>query len=301
MLPISNYEMHNLMSRSNQYILLSAFLVFCLLSVLPTEGNARWGLPGDIPVSGVWSRYRQALPNCQEMWASQRVVYRPSNGTWYFDVDYDDITDHQVVWPGHGALPFIVSRPLDISGAVAPGLGLFRSFSNMWYFDDRQDGSVDRVNRWEQCETGDLPVAGDFDRDGVVDDVAVFRPSTGMWYFDYNQDGTTDDSVGPWGRSGDVPFAGDFDGDWAADDIGLYRNSDATKYIDIDHDGSMDGKGRASTGRDDCIPVVITKFLQCNNQLSSSCNCYRNPSLTWAEIWLFCDGEWWAPDPDSPY
>jgi hypothetical protein len=58
---------------------------------------------------------------------------------------------------------------------------------------------------------GDVPVAGDFDRDGFNDDVAVFRPSNRRWYYDYNHDASTDDIVGPWGVKGDRAVAGDFE------------------------------------------------------------------------------------------
>jgi hypothetical protein len=41
---------------------------------------------------------------------------------------------------------------------------------------------------------GDQPIAGDFDRDDQVDDVAVYRPSDHKWYYDYDHDGDTDET-----------------------------------------------------------------------------------------------------------
>ena len=32
---------------------------------------------------------------------------------------------------------------------------------------------------------GGIPVAGDFDGEGVIDDIVVFRPSTGEWFLKF--------------------------------------------------------------------------------------------------------------------
>ncbi len=78
------------------------------------------------------------------------------------------------------------------------------------------------------------------------------------------------------------PFAGNFDRDGSYDDVGVYRASNTTKYIDFDHNGSTDGTGRAGTGVENCHPVVTSE-------------------LSGDHIWLFCNGDWWAKDPDSAY
>lgn len=50
-----------------------------------------------------------------------------------------------------------------------------------------------------------MPMAGDFDRDGINDDVAVYRSSTRIWYYDYNHNARTDEKRGPYGLHGDRP------------------------------------------------------------------------------------------------
>ena len=58
---------------------------------------------------------------------------------------------------------------------------------------------------------GDLPVAGDWNNDGVAE-IGVFRPGTGKWYLDQNAndqwDGSSVDGCHTFGTNGDRPVAG---------------------------------------------------------------------------------------------
>ncbi len=86
-------------------------------------------------------------------------------------------------------------------------------------------GQSDRVEGpWG--ERGDVPLAGDFDRDGFADDLAVFRPSQNNWLFDFDADGDTDAStrMGP-GDEGDMFVVGDFDEDGYVNDVGIFMPS----------------------------------------------------------------------------
>ena len=232
---------------------------------LDIKSNTTWGGAGDLPVGGDFNRDGRG----------DRAVFRPSDRTWYFDYDLDNVTDHKMhPWAVRGDLP--IAGDFDRDGQQ-DDIGVFRPSDRTWYYDFNHDGTTDqRVRPW--AVRGDLPVAGDFDGDGKYDDVAVFRPSDRTWYYDFDHDGTTDQRIRPWAVRGDIPFAGNFDGDGKYDDVGVYRKSDNTKYIDLNHNGTTDGTGRAGTGKSNCLPVVISNH-----------------------IWLFCDGEWWAQDPDSTY
>jgi hypothetical protein len=92
-------------------------------------------------------------------------------------------------------------------------------------------------------ESTDMPMAGDFDRDGRDDDVAVFRSATGKWYYDHNHSGNSDETEGPWGVPGDRPVVGNFDLDPYNDDVAVFRPSNCTWYYDYDHNGTTDHTG----------------------------------------------------------
>jgi hypothetical protein len=104
----------------------------------------------------------------------------------------------------------------DWSGSGEIRIGVFRPGTGKWYLDLNGNG------QWDGCEddgclgpfgvSGDMPVAGDFNGDGIAR-IAVFRPSTGEWYADLNGNGKMDNCeidgcFGPLGMSGDRPVAG---------------------------------------------------------------------------------------------
>jgi len=106
---------------------------------------------------------------------------------------------------------------------------LFRSGN--WYIDTDRDKSTDITFSWGKA--GDIPVFGDYNRDGY-DDVVLFR--SGNWYIDTDRDQSTDITFS-WGKAGDIPVFGDYNRDGHDDGV-LFRSG--SWYIDTDRDQSAD-------------------------------------------------------------
>jgi V8-like Glu-specific endopeptidase len=83
---------------------------------------------------------------------------------------------------------------------------------------------VSQSLRVKQLANGDLPLVGDFDSDGRIDDLGVWRPSVGTWHAKRSNDTIIFNAV-QWGAQGDVPLVGDFDSDGQMDDLGVWRPS----------------------------------------------------------------------------
>jgi hypothetical protein len=91
-------------------------------------------------------------------------------------------------------------------------------------------------------QAGDLPVAGDWDGDGI-DTPGVFRPSTGQWLL--ANGANTNNSSPPvaitfnFGQTGDTPLAGDWNGD-GIDTVGLFRASTSNFILSNSFLGTID-------------------------------------------------------------
>jgi hypothetical protein len=76
--------------------------------------------------------------------------------------------------------------------------------TNNWLFDYDMDTTINKKDTFGQL--GDIPLVGDFNKDGVVDR-AVFREvaKTNNWLFDYDMD-TTINKKDTFGQLGDLPL-----------------------------------------------------------------------------------------------
>jgi hypothetical protein len=115
---------------------------------------------------------------------------------------------------------------------------IYSSSTGYWHLDYNADGTSDNSIRINAPISGDMPVAGDWDGDGVTEP-GMYRNSTGNWYLDYNSDGISDNQFEFGTILGDMPVVGDWDGD-GVDEPGIYRNSNGYWYLDYNTNGASD-------------------------------------------------------------
>jgi hypothetical protein len=120
--------------------------------------------------------------------------------------------------------------------SVLSRIGVFRN--GQWRLDANGSNSGDAGDIFYPAFgiAGDLPVAGDWDGDGV-DEIGTFR--NGQWRLDVNNNGTMtagDIFYPAFGIAGDLPVAGDWDGD-GVDEIGTFRNGQWR--LDVNNNGTM--------------------------------------------------------------
>lgn len=149
-------------------------------------------------------------------------LFRPSNGTWYFNSSTD----------GFSAFKFGISTdvpvPRDFDGDGNVDVAIFRASGmpgEADFFILPSAGGPVLTAEWGV--PGDIPVGLDYDGDGKAD-ISVFRPSNGTWYVIQSSDGQS--KVLQFGVDGDIPMVMDFNGD-GSDDLAVYRPSEGRWYI----------------------------------------------------------------------
>ena len=168
--------------------------------------------------------------------ASDLVVWRPSNGTWYWlasSAAYSTSSAGTVQF-GNAALGDVPMSG-DVDGDHVADLVVWRASNGTWYWlGSRNNYTLASVSgkQWGNAALGDVPILADVDGDEIAD-LIVWRASTGTWYWLTSSSGYSYASMGgvQWGNKAlnDVPLVGDFDGDRRAD-LAIWRPSTGTWY-----------------------------------------------------------------------
>ncbi len=124
-------------------------------------------------------------------------------------------------------------------------------------------------------DVSDLPVAGDWNGDGV-DTIGIYRGSTGVYFLsDSNTTPVVSHSL-VFGNPGDTPFAGKWTSGANHDGVGVYRNSNGILYQ----------KDNLTTGFSDYFAIFGNPGDQgfggdFNGNGFDSIGIYRSSNLTW--------------------
>lgn len=116
-----------------------------------------------------------------------------------------------------------------VAEAKGVDLSLLRPSKSVWYTQGQEADNGFSAIKWGLPT--DVPVAGDFDGDGISDS-AVWRPETGAWHILKSSTGLPL-SI-DWGSSkdpqADIPITADFDGDGITD-IAVFRPGNGFWYV----------------------------------------------------------------------
>lgn len=125
---------------------------------------------------------------------------------------------------------------VNFSGASVSGLrselAIYRTAVNRYMID--YDGNRSPDANVVFGATGDIPLVGDIDGDGISD-LILYR--NGIWFVSTNRSNSADQIYYFGGMSGDIPLLADFDGDGLAD-LGIFRNG--VWYVSTQRNGQAD-------------------------------------------------------------
>ncbi|MDD5466391.1 MAG: VCBS repeat-containing protein [Anaerolineales bacterium] len=116
-------------------------------------------------------------------------------------------------------------------------------------------GTKDDVRQVRFGQSGDIPLTGDWDGDGLTD-LGVFREDGNLWLLDINQDGNADfEYVLGKPESESIPVVGDWDGN-GIDSPGWYDPIEQSWYLYNQFGDNQRNWPVIQFGMDDAVPLV---------------------------------------------
>ena len=135
-----------------------------------------------------------------------------------------------VALTGTGTASNVSGAPPDPASPLEKAdFAVWRPRNGTWFLIPGSSGAAD-VQQWGL--PGDIPVPGDYDRDGRTD-FAVWRPANGNWYVLSSARRSSypvPTIFEQWGLPGDIPVPGDYDGDGKTD-FAVWRPANGTWFI----------------------------------------------------------------------
>ncbi len=155
------------------------------------------------------------------------TIQLPANATCTVTVIADEIT--AVLDSDELAGNFVASFSTAPPTGKLETIGIFRPSDTTFYLrNSNTTGPADFSILFG--DSADLPVAGDWNGDGIAT-IGIYRPSTGEFFLkDANTFGAPVVYNFTLGTPGDVPFAGDWDGD-GKDSVGVYRPNNGVIFM----------------------------------------------------------------------
>ena len=161
---------------------------------------------------------------------------------------FDNSTGFGVIQADGALAAALQPTPVDFGGAGKSDVVVYRG--GAWLFHDLTSGAQ-TTGVWTGSGPGCIPVAMDYDGDGMTD---FSQLCNGAWHF-YNFDGSYLKGIWTGGVAGDLPVAADYDGD-GTDNVVVYRGG-AWLFFNFTTGAFDAAKSTWTGGGAGCIPAPM--------------------------------------------
>ena len=189
------------------------------------------GEPGDTTLAAGQTTTFTVTLNTDAVWSGSEQISFVSN-----DADNGDGVERPFSFPVSGTVRALLHDASTL-GLYNPATSAFYLRNSISLQGPNDKGYADLTFSYSTAQAGWLPIAGDWNGDGV-DTVGLYNPATSTFYL-WNStspqgfnDPSTADVIFTYGAAGAgwLPIAGDWDGN-GTDTLGLYNPATSTFYL----------------------------------------------------------------------